>query len=60
MVIPFYKCNANNNKFIIIIRSEIPSSFKLNTNNIKKACDEFDDEQVDGLILLNINSKFEM
>ena len=27
MVIPFYKCNGNNNKFIILLNSEIPEDF---------------------------------
>ena len=60
MGIPFYKCNANNNKFIIIINSDIPKSFKLNISNVKKACHDFDNEIVDGLIILNINSEFEI
>ena len=60
MVIPFYKCNANNNKFIIIIHSEIQGKFELTSSNVKKACNDFDNEIVDGLLILNINSKFEI
>jgi len=60
MVIPFYKCNANNNKFIIIINSDIPNNFNLNTTNIKNICNDFANEKVDGLIILKINSQFEI
>ena len=60
MVIPFYKCNANNNKFVVIIRSEIPEDFKLNIKNVKYICYNFADEIVDGLIILNIKPNIEM
>ena len=60
MVIPFYKCNANNNKFIIIIHSEIPQNFKFNIKNVKHICYNFADEIVDGLIILNISSNIEI
>ena len=60
MVIPFYKCNANNNKFVVIIDSEIPEDFKLNIKNVKYICYNFADEIVDGLIILNIKPNIEM
>ena len=60
MVIPFYKCNANNNKFIIIISSDIPNNFNLNKTSVKNICNDFANEKVDGLIILKINSQFEI
>jgi len=56
MAIPFYKCNGNENKFIIILTTDLPLNYKFNKNKIKEICYKFDKEIVDGLILLNINN----
>jgi len=60
MVIPFYKCNGNNNKFIILLKSEIPKNFTLNKKIIKKICTNFDKEIVDGLILFDDINKYKI
>lgn len=61
MKIPFYKCNANGNTFIIVVGNKKLNRDFFNKNQIKKICSTKDKELVDGFILLNIiNDKFIM
>ena len=60
MGIPFYKCNANGNSFIIVIDNNTNKDY-FNKKNIKEICFTVDKELVDGFIYVNIlNHKFIM
>ena len=57
MKIPFYKCNANGNSFIIILHfNSIDDNF-FNSKNIKEICHTIDNDIVDGFITINISDK---
>ena len=60
MSIPFYKCNANGNSFIIVIGNNVNKEF-FNKQNIKEICFTKDKEIVDGFIYVSIiDNKFIM
>ena len=54
MKIPFFKCNANGNTFIIILSYNNKFSDLLYSEKINFICKESIQDKVDGLIFLNI------
>ena len=61
MRIPFYKCNANGNSFIIVFGNNNENKEYFNAQKIKNLCFTLDKTIIDGFIYVNIiNDKFIM